>query len=277
MNRTVKAALMHLCIVAGLLALSVLVLTQVASGAEPNFRQLEKVRPDYTTGFGYIIDDLEQHTLPGHPMRNERDPGNWVHELTHQLNSDLREMTRANDNCFYLFMGEYVRLNEPRVTLKQVAALVPRGKQGAEYQAYLVSQQRYWNSEPLYVLDEMTAMTNALHYHFITGTKDEKRLSLVVEFIDYSDALLRAVEKYDPRYNQLGELRTFIKWSQRRSQAVIDSYNGNPPVPDINPDDPKPYVSPDKPFIPLYKLSGRYHNRNRTKNFFKRNLTVWRA
>ncbi|RLB66429.1 MAG: hypothetical protein DRH04_09385, partial [Deltaproteobacteria bacterium] len=163
--------------------------------------QHQPVRPNLPDqGYGWLINDLEQHTHAGHPMRNEQDPGNWAHELTHQVNSDLRQLTRANDGAFYWDHGEYCRLLYPNVTLAQVAGMVPRDKRGEFYHLYLIEMQRWWNNECLYVLDEATAYANGLQYHATTHTKDAHRLQGAKEFIDYSNALVAAVEKYDPDY-----------------------------------------------------------------------------
>jgi hypothetical protein len=70
------------------------------------FNTFEPVRT-VRTGYGAIIDDLESHARPGHPMRNEKDLMNWTHELTHQVNSDLRQQ-HPGCNCFYVFNDRYL-------------------------------------------------------------------------------------------------------------------------------------------------------------------------
>ena len=189
------------------------------------------VRPNLPDqGYGWVINDLERHAHAGHPMRNERDPGNWAHELTHQINSDLRTATPEADNAFYFLKGQYVRLSNPNTTLAQVAAEVPKDQQGAFYHLYLIEQQRWWGDEALYILDEASAYANGLMYHATTGTKDASRLQGAKEFVNYVKAVVRAVEKNDPNYQDLDKLRKFSKWYENRINETIKLYN----TPDYN-------------------------------------------
>lgn len=187
-----------------------------------------EVRPGYTTGYGAVIDDLERHTSAGHPMRNEKDPGNWAHELVHQVNSDLRNV---GDNCFYVGGGRYMRLQEPNIKLADVANEVT--ERGPLYQLYLVERRRGWNNYPLYVLDEACAYATGLKYHVETGTKNEHRLKSAQEFLHYSAALVKAVEKHDSDYLQLGELRAFVAWQANWVNDLTREYNGETVEPEI--------------------------------------------
>jgi len=201
----------------------------------PVFKMYPEVRPNLKDqGYGWMINDLERHAHAGNPMRNESDPGNWVHELTHQVNSDIRVATRAHDNAFYVMKGRYVIFVEPNVTLKQVAKMVPEKDRGPIYHSYLVEQQRGWNREPLYVLDEATAYANGLQYHVTTHTKDQSRLDYANEFLAYTEALIRTIEKYDPDYKQLTELREYVEWNKRRVKTLTVEYNGGEPIPEPN-------------------------------------------
>jgi len=204
----------------------------------PAFKTYPEVRPNLKDqGFGWMINDLERHAHAGNPMRNEDDPGNWVHELTHQVNSDIRCSTLAHDNAFYVMHGKYVIFNEPNVTLRQVAKMVPQKDRGVLYKGYLVEQQRGWNDSPLYVLDEATAYANGLEYHVSTKTKDQYRLAYANEFLRYVNALILTIEKYDPNYSQLDELREYVKWHTHRVKTLTDMYNGK----NVIPTPPTPY------------------------------------
>lgn len=198
----------------------VIMLARVVMAAEVQWSTMVKVRPAYTTGFGPVIDDLEQHSDGRHPMRNENDPANWAHELTHQLNSDLRQQTREHDNCFYVFGSKYIRLMEPDITLRQVARMVPVEDRGDAYQTYFVDSLRWWNDEPLYTLDELCAYLAGMQYNASIGERDAYCEKLAGEFVVYSSWLVKAVEKYNPDYDQLGELRVFVEWSKRRFETL---------------------------------------------------------
>lgn len=217
----------------------------------------EIVRPDVTTGYGAVIDDLERRVGANHPMRNEKDPGNWAHELTHYLQNDLRNVTKENDNCFYVGNGSYLRLPEPRLKLKQVADEIPPHERGEAYQTYFVSQLSQFPNSPLYVLDEACCFAIGVEHHRVTDTKDAYREARLLEFSAYCRALVRAVKKHDPQYKELPLLEAFVEWNLRRTDILLNVTVIVPPAP------PRPPVFP-----PLYQA--RYHTRNRVRNFFLR-------
>jgi len=261
----------RIAIVVALITTALLIGSQLK--AQP-FQTYPEQRCVKNEGYGMIINDLECHARAGHPMRNEKDPGNWVHELCHQVSSDIRCKTKANDNAIYLLNNHYVIFVEPDVTLKQVAAMVHKTRRTETWKLYLVEQQRYWNREPLYILDEGNAFAMSVLYHTMAGTEDPYRYTKAKEFIYFSEVLLKAVKYYDPDYAQLEDLEAFIKYQNNRVNNILKlyDYEGGGPVPDeIIPDElPVPdEINPDLPID--YVFSGAsYHNRGRTKKFFKK-------
>lgn len=258
--RLVKSIVVYLLVISALLLMSLWTVEICSAQCIPGqqkvlFQVYKPVRPDVTTGFGQLIDDLESHTTAGHNMRNEKDPGNWVHELTHQVNSDIRNKTSAHDNAFYVFADRYILLREPKVTMRQVAAMVPEKSRGRGYKTYLIDSQRWWNYAPLNVLDEATAFVNSLEYHAVTQTKDATRVEHAGEFLNYIDSLVRAIEKYDPHYTDMAALKAYVAWHKVRMRDVLVRYDGGT-------------VKPAP--IPPYILTARYHVRKRTNNFFKK-------
>ena len=228
-----KVRVRHLCLAILLIVIALVIASDLKA---QNFHTYPEQRSVKDQGFGPVINDLETHARKGHPMRNESDPGNWVHELTHQVNSDIRCATKANDNAFYVMDGNYFILVEPKVTLRQVATLVPKSERGMFYKTYLVEQQRWWNNEPLYVLDEATAFSNSILYHAMSGTKDATRVQAVQEFKVYVQALVKAVKKHDPKYTQLAELEEFVVWCDKRASTLLGLYNGDRVITPVKPD-----------------------------------------
>jgi hypothetical protein len=194
----------------------------------------EQPRPGFKSGAGEIIDDLESYTVAGHPMKNVADPGNWVHELTHQVNSDIRNRQTVKHkkpyNAFYLLNGYAVALPEPPTTIGAIARLVNSRDRGEGYKTYLVDSRKSrfgyegWDKQPLYIMDEMTCFANGLWYHVRTKTKDAKRLSMVAAFQAYGTALMAAVEP--TKYKHKEVLRKFIQWSQDRADYLMALYEG---------------------------------------------------
>lgn len=110
-----------------------------------------------------------------------KDKVNWAHEGTHSVNSRIRNLNKV-DNGYYLLYGDAISLKHPKFKLKDIAKSVPKDKRCSLYKLYIVKQQRSWNNEPLYVLDELVAYTNGA----VIG----------VEYIDDPKVKRRAVESY---------------------------------------------------------------------------------
>jgi hypothetical protein len=110
------------------------------------------------------------------------------------------------------------------VTLAQIAAMVPKDKRGQGYQTYLVDSRRWWNKQPLYVLDEASAAAAALWYHVKNKKVDNTRERLMREWINYSIVMVAAVERFDPTYPKLDKLRAFVMWHNRRGRHLIQHH-----------------------------------------------------
>ena len=182
-----------------------------------------------TTGFGRVLDDLESMAVGPHQMRNESDPGNWAHELTHHVNAAFRsEASRIfgrQGNGFYVLSGYAIMLPEPNVTLKQVATLIPQKHRSDTYKEYVIASQRWWNKEPLFMLDEAVAAMNGLEYHVDKGTPDRGREILMRDWLVLVPYLLEAVEKFDPGYSHHDELKNFISWQLAYADYLATLHN----------------------------------------------------
>jgi len=188
--------------------------------------QYQKPRPDITTGYGPVIDDLEQMaTTHKHGMREPNDPGGWAHELTQFINGEMRDAVsiqlKRRYNSFYVLDGYALWLPEPDITLADIAKLVPEEYHNIEYKVYLVWCQRYWNKQPLFILDEATAVANALQYHVTARQPKVWRETKATYAIYFSKLLLQAVEEGDPGYDHLPQLRAFIEWHNARCWYLI--------------------------------------------------------
>ena len=191
--------------------------------------QYQHQRPTIHTGCGSVIDDLERMAdTSSHGMTNRGDHGNWAHELTHYVNSMFRRAASREHggkwNGFYAGDGWALTLPEPNIKLMDIAKEIPKADRGRAYQTYLINQQKWWNSEPLYILDEATAAASGLRYHTSSRTTDKGREALLSEWICYSSALVRAVQKRDPGYSHLAELEAFVRWHNARCFYLITQH-----------------------------------------------------
>jgi len=192
-------------------------------------------------GYGWLINDLERHAHAGHPMRNTSDPGNWAHELCHQIASDIRNTVTPNvdDNAMYIPRKGYFLFKEPNVTLKQVAETVPKSKRVLAYETYMIGQQEWWNDAPFTLLDEGNAFAVSLQYYTTTGKRDawlNGRVAIATQFLYFHKVLLAAVKKYDPGYPEVGKLEKFMTWHAARVKYLVSIINGVEPTPGpVNP------------------------------------------
>ena len=136
------------------------------------------------TEYSDIVNDVQSQLQAGHDYTCSN-PITTVHECTHGINSRLRGIYKKP--CFYVLGNEMFTFPEPKGTLKQVAESIPLKHRGSLYQLYLIDAQKWWNNQPSYVLDELSAYLNALQARSELKRTDRKEISdYVAEFIVYS-------------------------------------------------------------------------------------------
>lgn len=144
---------------------------------------------------------------------------NDVHEATHQLNNSLNNrwgFYSQHRYAIYCLKGRIADVPEPPLTIAAIAAAVPQEKRRDGYQLYLIDQQRHWNKNPCYLLDEWVAYANEWDWdHTDIGLRH------AVAFCDYAETLLQLAEKC-PGYDTT-KLRTFIRWQQARVASQQES------------------------------------------------------
>lgn len=139
-----------------------------------------------------------------------------AHENTHQIHSELRNRMAGNGGAaFYVLDDRSIYFREPDVTLSDVASRV--AKKGPVFELYLVSARRYWNRQPLYVLDEAVAYTNgAIVGEQVGGVDWQYEADRAREMTVYAWALIRAIEDLDPTYPELEKLVAFANFNVAR-------------------------------------------------------------
>lgn len=176
---------------------------------------------------GTILADVESRLPPGHPYVALDDPMNWAHEGTHGVNSQIRNSAgRERVNAFYLLDGRAVILSEPRFSLSQIIALVPR-----EFQRDVLAVAA-WNDQPLYALDEWTAYTSGTlcgldrELHGLSPGRDRSgcshSLECAIALSAYAAAVVEAVDRFDPNYTERDELAAFVTWHTARVRETAE-------------------------------------------------------
>ena len=147
----------------------------------------------------------------------DSDPVTSAHELTHGLNSDMRQ-SYPGCNCFYVLHGYAAVLAEPRVTLNRLSRVIPAERRGRGYRLYLIEQQRYWNNEPLYVFDEFSAYLNGARVAVELNLSSRFRESFgsALEFAWYAHYMLGILPKdYDAN-----PFRAVLAYQIKRCKAL---------------------------------------------------------
>lgn len=174
-----------------------------------------------------IIDDILSRCDEGDKSRAyDSNEETMCHELTHQLNSKIRNMNggTGNFNAVYLGNGYAWVMKEPNVTLADVAVLVKPEYRDGPYNLYLIQQQKYWNNEPLYVLDEWISYYNGALLAKQKGFKSHGSVERAQYFTHYAECLKLAIEIKDPNWPDREALENLIIWQKDRLNSLI----GNP-------------------------------------------------
>jgi hypothetical protein len=181
--------------------------------------------------WGRFLNDIENH-LP------ERYGGKYAsadaithaHETTHAINSHITN--HFNDTGkpaygFYVGENKAALLLEPTLKLSQVAPFIPQALRGSRYHLYFIEQQKYFENQPLYLLDEWTAYTNGALAGIELAERSadwDSRCDAVVgslEFSVYGIGLALAIKQHDPDYLRTNRQFTeFLAHELRRSAAV---------------------------------------------------------
>lgn len=214
---------------------------------KPEFQPIQALRAE-NVELPATLRFVEKCLPAGHPYKSN-DLVTWTHEGTHGVNARMRgqkidykleELDTATGleadgdisvmvrrllfPCGYDDLAQKLGsfnamlchdqgvciLQEPKVKLSDVAAAVPISLRGMAYDLYLVKQQKYWNEQPLYILDEWSAYTNGTKTAIDLGgsSKYASELQQAIEFCAYASVLLGVVLNKED--NQ--PLRDFVAW-----------------------------------------------------------------
>ena len=182
--------------------------------------------------WGTGLTDIIRHlpTSYGTQYDTPDDRITWAHEVTHGINSHLRNylnVTGKKANGFYLMKDRFTLVVEPTaVLLANVGPVVPASLRGSRYQTYLVDQVSGWNDMPTYVFDEWVAYTNGSEVGVELATSGSwttwrDGVAGTLEFTIYALALGLAVETLDPTYFKgYANFREFLAWNTERAMNL---------------------------------------------------------
>jgi hypothetical protein len=138
-----------------------------------------------------------------------------LHENTHTLHSELRNKYGNKYNAMYRGDGSAFILLEPQVTLATIAVAIPQPLRGMSYNLYLVQQQRWWNQQPLYLIDELGAYLSGSRH----PNSEFSDYLQAMEFVIYNFYLIKIVP-FD--YTDYNNLKTAIMWATEQAFQHAD-------------------------------------------------------
>ena len=153
-----------------------------------------------TAPYKTVLDDIAAHS---NNIFNSGDVVTKVHETLHGINSDIRNKYHCPG--FYILQDKAILVDEPACKLSDVAKEIRPAERGPNYQLYLIQQQKDWNGQPTYVLDEWSAYRAGSICAAETGVRVEDAKNHFIEFTRYAWALVRLAP----------ELRPFMKYFEQ--------------------------------------------------------------
>jgi hypothetical protein len=128
----------------------------------------------------------------------------YVHETTHGLCSRLRNEYSSNYdqkiNIIYLKNNKCLVLEQPNFTISELVKHIPKEIRKDLFDLYLIEQQRYWNNEPLYILEECHCYLFGTIVGYQNGLLERAKYSLkcALEMFSYV-SVMRELYKGDKR------------------------------------------------------------------------------
>lgn len=162
-----------------------------------------------------ILEDLSGHVSQTY---SDPDDAHVAHELCHFASSDIRNklfnLGYRKHNTFYVLNNVAFLVQEPNFKLQDLAKNIPVRYRGQVYNLYLVRQQRDWNDQPSYILDEHTAYTTgtmcAMEVNNMARAQDSGFRML--ETLIYSIILKRMAHQKD--------IDTIVDWQTARCKRL---------------------------------------------------------
>ena len=151
-----------------------------------------------------------------------------VHETCHMISNQIRNERGSNGkfNGFYYENGRGLTIKEPNLTIVDVRDYVPKNLRGMRYNLYFNDQVKYWNDQPLYIMEEWNCYMLGGSCAVKDAELDMKleRTDAVAgcfEFMVYSTALFMSIKDKDPNYD-IEQFKEFFFDLFDRSEIVFN-------------------------------------------------------
>ena len=151
-----------------------------------------------------------------------------VHETCHMISNQIRNERGSNGkfNGFYYENGRGLTIKEPNLTIVDIRDYVPKNLRGMRYNLYFNDQVKYWNDQPLYIMEEWNCYILGGSCAVKDAELDMKleRTDAVAgcfEFMIYSTALFMCIKDKDPNYD-MEQFKEFFFDLFDRSEIVFN-------------------------------------------------------
>jgi hypothetical protein len=176
--------------------------------------------------WGPFLTDVENH-LPQEYGCTYRDADmvTWCHETTHGINAHLRMRYGGRGrNAFYVGNDYGALVDEPRLTIGQVAEAIPESLRSTRFNTYLVSQRGSWDNQPLYIWDEWVAYTNGAQTALDrVGMSRQGRMDWMMGMLEFDVYALYVVKLAQENGSDSKQLLEFFAWNWRRSLRIWEA------------------------------------------------------
>ena len=165
--------------------------------------------------------DALNHCVNYKYFRNPTNSINSTHELTHGINSQIRNKFRMPG--FYCLEDREIHLPEASGKKSDCIKFIPTDMRYGRYNLYVVGSED-WESSPLYLLDEFVAYLNGAKTMLFMNGKEGKGTDYLfgaVEFAVYGIATVLA----HPRQN----IEDFVRWLCVETEQVYLAGRANYP------------------------------------------------
>ena len=172
------------------------------------------------------LKELDSMLSSNHIYRNN-DVRTWAHETTHGINARGRRLLQSKYsyaiNTIYILDGRLAVLREPPLTLSQIAQKIPSDLRGQHtYSLYLINQQKYWNKQPLYIFDELSAYTHGSIVGIEYGVDSYSDEWFALDFLGYAIALCELADQTDYDCKELFAItRYYCVWHSSNLRQIF--------------------------------------------------------
>lgn len=199
--------------------LLLLLLAAPLSAQEPKWIDFQPVTARYGASGTYA--DVMNHSRESFHGYDTFDT--TAHETLHGIHSFLRNRCGGRRNAVYVGGNRSLLLDEPAIRISHVRSFIPSSLRGSRFQLYLVQQCRWWDNEPLYILDEGVAylMGARAGLECDTGKQVCDIMVAPLEFSVYAAALGLAVKTHCPDYwRTQPDFKAFLRYYTRESLTL---------------------------------------------------------